>query len=49
VEEFNKAIDTFKAVGGYFVHTGKTGKKSYQNTAGRVHIISGKKLLDLIT
>ncbi len=33
---------------GLFIHTGKTGAKSYQSTKGLIDIISGSRLLDLI-
>lgn len=49
LKEFEVLIKRKKAKKGYFVHTGKTGKKTYQefkNTS--VEIISGEKLIDLL-
>jgi len=33
---------------GLFIHTGRTGQKSYAMTGAIVHFVSGQKLLDLI-
>lgn len=37
-----------RGVRGVFIHTGKTGEKSYRNTQSSVRIISGSKLLELL-
>ena len=34
---------------GLFIHTGITGKESYRSTDGKVKIVSGGKMLDLLT
>lgn len=34
---------------GLFIHTGITGKESYRSTDGTVKIVSGAKMLDLLT
>ena len=40
---------TEQAEGGYFIHTGKTGKETYQlYKNSRIEIISGDKLINLI-
>ena len=40
---------TEQAEGGYFIHTGKTGKEAYQfYKNSRIEIISGNKLINLI-
>lgn len=49
VADFAKAIVAQGFAGGWFVHTGKTGKFSYANLGGCVRLISGSKLHQLIT
>lgn len=50
----NKDIDVFSKLCekngllGLFIHTGKTGKGSYQEKSGEVDIVSGSRMLDLI-
>lgn len=47
--DFSDAIGQTNATGGFFVHTGKTGKGTYGSYRNdRLQIISGKKLIDLI-
>nr|WP_315419671.1 restriction endonuclease [uncultured Pedobacter sp.] len=49
LSDFNNLIQQNGAHGGYFIHTGKTSAKSYQNFKGtQIEIISGQKLIDLI-
>lgn len=48
ITDFLNAINRSRAVGGYFVHTGKTGAKSYENISPKVFIISGNRLLQMI-
>ncbi|WP_275372381.1 restriction endonuclease [Xenorhabdus bovienii] len=49
VEEFGKLLQKIKCEG-FFIHTGRTGEKSvYQcHRYTAIHMISGKKLLDLL-
>ena len=52
IDDFSEAIDRFCATKGYFVHTGRTGKKSIQTVLkyqGKIKIISGEHLLKLIS
>lgn len=48
VREFTEVIQREKAAGGFFIHTGRTGQKSYQALLPTVRIISGDKLLALL-
>jgi restriction system protein len=48
VTEFSEVIARERANGGFFIHTGRTGKKSYQNLTPLVRIISGNDLLVLL-
>lgn len=49
LKEFSQLVKDHKtATQGYFIHTGKTGSKSYQESGPGITIISGAKLLDLI-
>ena len=48
ISEFNNVVKREKAAGGFFIHTGRTGPKSYQALAPTVRIISGNKLLVLL-
>jgi len=48
VREFTGVIQREKAAGGFFIHTGRTGQKSYQALLPTVRIISGDKLLALL-
>lgn len=48
VSEFAEVIQREQAAGGFFIHTGRTGPKSYQNQSPQVRIISGHKLLRLL-
>jgi len=48
VAEFAQVIKQKNAAGGFFVHTGRTGPKSYQHTSTTLKMISGKKLLELL-
>ncbi|PSU45756.1 restriction endonuclease [Photobacterium frigidiphilum] len=47
VAEF-AALCRQKNTKGLFIHTGKTGKQSYQHTTANVRIISGARLLTLL-
>lgn len=47
--DFSSLIVKNSAEGGYFIHTGKTGKETYQfYKNSKIEIISGKKLIKLI-
>lgn len=48
VREFSKLVDETRAAGGFFIHTGKTGRMSYTATGARIKIISGDRLLRLL-
>ena len=48
ISEFSGVIARERATGGFFIHTGRTGQKSYQNLTPEIRIISGKKLLMLL-
>jgi restriction system protein len=49
LEDFSCLIAKKKAIGGYFVHTGKTAVKNYQEYKNsNIKIISGEKLIDII-
>ena len=49
IKNFALLISEKNAEGGYFIHTGKTSVKSYQNYKNsKIQIISGQKLIDLI-
>ncbi|WGV29090.1 restriction endonuclease [Halotia branconii] len=50
VEEFGRVIQSRGAVGGYFVHTGRTGDKSREllRLYPAVQVMSGQKLVDFI-
>lgn len=50
LEDFLRLVkETKEAKGGYFIHTGKTGKETYSLYRGTpVEIISGDKLINLI-
>lgn len=37
-----------QAVRGFFIHTGRTGQKSYANSSQQISIISGQRLLNLL-
>ncbi len=41
-------VKKYKATAGLFIHTGRTGLKSYQNLTTTIQIISGNKLLKLL-
>ena len=50
IHEFSRFILANDAVGGYFIHTGKTSKpilEQFRNS--NIHIISGSKLVELIS
>lgn len=49
VKNFSHLVDQKKAHAGFFIHTGRTGEKSYQNIGQNIRIISGKRLLNLLT
>lgn len=49
VAEFSQTIKAHNAFGGFFIHTGRTGKSAYLNTSVNVKIISGQQLINLIT
>lgn len=50
VLEFAQIINKHKAFGGFFVHTGRTGKSSYEKLPGQnIEIISGDRLVKLIS
>ncbi len=49
IKSFEKCIETMGADGGFFVHTGKTGKeKMNRYRKGNIEIISGQKLVNFI-
>nr|AKN37600.1 putative membrane protein [Vibrio sp. FF_291] len=48
VSEFAKICDLHKK-NGFFIHTGKTGKESYNRVGGRVKIISGNNMLRMFS
>ncbi|CCW28959.1 restriction endonuclease [Xenorhabdus nematophila] len=49
IEEFGKVLQ-YMNCGGFFIHTGRTGEKSiYQSVNYPIYIISGKRLLDLLS
>lgn len=50
VQEFAEVIKKRNAFGGFFVHTGRTGKTSYEKLPGQnIEIISGDRLIKLIS
>ena len=50
IEDFSTLIFNTNADGGYFIHTGKTSVKAYDNYKNsNIKIISGQKLIDFIT
>ena len=48
VSDFAAVVAQQKATGGFFVHTGRTGGKSYDNRAANIRFVSGYKLLRLL-
>ncbi|MDA0910242.1 MAG: restriction endonuclease [Proteobacteria bacterium] len=51
INDFKQVIDQQRCAGGLFIHTGKTGDKSYQHLGASQHklqLISGAKLHQLI-
>ena len=48
VTEFMTIVEMQKVAGGFFVHTGRTGKKSYELKNKSIDFISGDKLLALL-
>lgn len=49
IKEFGKLVSNKKCKG-YFIHTGKTGRGSFEETSNYdIEIISGTKLIELIT
>lgn len=48
VKTFQELVLKTKSHGGFFIHTGKTGKASYLHLQKNIKIISGNVLLDLI-
>jgi len=48
VSEFATFVENNQVAGGLFIHTGRTGKKSYQQLTSKIRIVSGQKLLDFI-
>ena len=48
VADFAIVVQKERAAGGLFVHTGRTGAKSYKNLTSNIKIISGTKLLSLL-
>ena len=48
VKDFSHVVTQEQAVGGFFIHTGRTGTKSYENLAENIRFISGNKLLKLL-
>lgn len=49
IKDFSILIVEKNAIGGYFIHTGKTSARSYQEyTDSSIQIISGQKLINLI-
>jgi restriction system protein len=50
IEEFGRVIQSRGAVGGYFVHTGRTGEKSKDllRQYPQIQVISGQKLVEFI-
>lgn len=50
IKEFQQLIKENGLSGGFFCHTGKTGKETYKEFSGsNVKLISGSKLIRLIT
>ncbi len=49
VGEFVNVVSKQCAAGGFFVHTGRTGKKSLEMNTGNIQFISGGKLIDLLS
>lgn len=49
VENFARVIDQKKAHAGFFIHTGRTGEKSHQLKGQNIRIISGYRLISLLT
>lgn len=48
VSNFSEVIKKNRAAGGFFIHTGKTGKKAHVNLDSNIKIISGEELLNLL-
>ncbi len=49
VKDFALVVSQRKAHAGFFIHTGRTGQKSHENRTWNIHIISGDRLLHLLT
>jgi Restriction endonuclease len=49
VADFADLITHQKAYSGFFIHTGRTGKTSYSNCCENLHIISGDRLIALLS
>ena len=49
VESFSHVVNQKQAHAGFFIHTGRTGKKSYQLRGQNISIISGHRLISLLT
>jgi restriction system protein len=48
ITNFANTIKKHNATAGLFIHTGRTGLKSYQNLTNEIKIISGNELLKLL-
>ncbi len=49
IELFHHAIESEKAAGGFFIHSGKTGRRSKQLLDElQINLISGQKLVDFV-
>lgn len=48
VSDFGDVVEREGAAGGFFIHTGRTGKKSYQSLSTSIRIISGNKLMRIL-
>ena len=48
VSDFAEVIAHHHATGGFFVHTGRTGGKSYANLSPNIRFVSGDRLLRLL-
>jgi restriction system protein len=49
VENFSALVNKTNAHAGFFIHTGRTGRKPYSAKSNDVRIISGSRLINLIT
>ena len=49
VAAFTLVVNIRKVPFGFFIHTGRTGKSGYDPSYEKVRIISGSKLIDLLT